>query len=111
MIYNDVLQAIGHTPIIRLNKMVDEDSAEILVKFEGLNVGGSIKTRVAFNMIAEAEKQKAALVSKAGNNALKKLAAEKAGDILITEAKEKGDKLIAEAEKKGNELIEKAGKE
>lgn len=57
MIYNDVLQAIGHTPIIRLNKMVDEDSAEILVKFEGLNVGGSIKTRVAFNMIAEAEKQ------------------------------------------------------
>lgn len=57
MIYNDVLQAIGHTPIIRLNKMAGEDSAEILVKFEGLNVGGSIKTRVAFNMIAEAEKQ------------------------------------------------------
>lgn len=57
MIYNNVLQAIGHTPIIRLNKMVEEDSAEILVKFEGLNVGGSIKTRVAFNMITEAEKQ------------------------------------------------------
>ncbi len=57
MIYNDVLQAIGHTPIIRLNKIVEEDSAEILVKFEGLNVGGSIKTRVAFNMITEAEKQ------------------------------------------------------
>ena len=57
MIYNDVLQAIGHTPIIRLNKMVDDDSAEILVKFEGLNVGGSIKTRTAFNMISDAEKR------------------------------------------------------
>ncbi len=57
MIYNDVLQAIGHTPMIRLNKMVDKDSAEILVKFEGLNVGGSIKTRTAFNMICDAEKR------------------------------------------------------
>ena len=57
MIYNDVLQAIGHTPIIRLNKMTEPGSAEILVKFEGLNVGGSIKTRTAFNMITEAEKQ------------------------------------------------------
>ena len=57
MICKDVLEAIGHTPIIRLNKMVDEDSAEILVKFEGLNVGGSIKTRTAFNMITDAEKR------------------------------------------------------
>ena len=55
MIYNDVLQAIGHTPMIRLNKMIDKDSAEILVKFEGLNVGGSIKTRTAYNMITDAE--------------------------------------------------------
>jgi len=57
MIYNNVLEAIGHTPMIRLNKIVEEDSAEILVKFEALNVGGSIKTRTAFNMIEEAEKQ------------------------------------------------------
>ncbi len=57
MIYNDVLQAIGHTPIIRLNKMTDSDSAEILVKFEGLNVGGSIKTRTAYNMICDAERK------------------------------------------------------
>lgn len=57
MVYNDVLQAIGHTPMIRLNKMTDADSAEILVKFEGLNVGGSIKTRTAFNMISDAEKK------------------------------------------------------
>ncbi len=57
MVYDDILQAIGHTPIIRLNKMTDKDSAEILVKFEGLNVGGSIKTRVALNMILDAEKK------------------------------------------------------
>ena len=57
MIYDNVLQAIGHTPIIRLNKIVDSDSAEILVKFEGLNVGGSIKTRTAYNMIVDAEKK------------------------------------------------------
>ena len=37
--------------------MVDENMAEILVKFEGLNVGGSIKTRTAFNMILDAEKK------------------------------------------------------
>ena len=57
MICNNILEAMGNTPIIRLNKIVDEDSAEILVKFEGLNVGGSIKTRTAYNMILEAEKQ------------------------------------------------------
>lgn len=55
MIYNNVLEAMGHTPMIRLNRMCDADSAQILVKFEGLNVGGSIKTRTAFNMIADAE--------------------------------------------------------
>ncbi len=57
MICDNILEIIGHTPLIRLNKMVDSDSAEILVKFEGLNVGGSIKTRTAYNMILEAEKQ------------------------------------------------------
>ncbi len=57
MIYGSVLEAIGNTPLIRLNNIIDSDSAEILVKFEGLNVGGSIKTRTAYNMICEAEKQ------------------------------------------------------
>ncbi len=57
MIYNHILEAIGNTPLIRLSHMTDEDSAQILVKFEGLNVGGSIKTRTAFNMIREAEAQ------------------------------------------------------
>ena len=57
MISNNILEVIGHTPLIRLNRMVDDDSAEILVKFEGLNVGGSIKTRTAYNMIIAAEEQ------------------------------------------------------
>ena len=55
MIYQNVLEAIGHTPMIQLQHMTDEDSARILVKFEGLNVGGSIKTRTAYNMILAAE--------------------------------------------------------
>ena len=57
VIYNNILEAMGNTPLIRLNRMAEEDSAQILVKFEGLNVGGSIKTRTAYNMIREAEEQ------------------------------------------------------
>ena len=64
MIYNNVLEAMGNTPLIRLANMVDSDSAEILVKFEGLNVGGSIKTRTAYNMILKAEED--------GNHSLKR---------------------------------------
>lgn len=55
MVLDSILDAIGNTPIIKLSKMAEPDSAEILVKFEGLNVGGSIKTRTAFNMIRKAE--------------------------------------------------------
>ena len=58
MVYNNVLEAIGHTPIIKLSeRMNPKTSADILVKFEGLNVGGSIKTRTAYNMICDAEKK------------------------------------------------------
>ncbi len=57
MICSNILEAMGNTPVIRLNNMTDEDSAEILVKFEGLNVGGSIKTRTAYNMIKRAEEE------------------------------------------------------
>lgn len=57
MIYQNVLEAVGHTPIIELQRMPGEDSARVLVKYEGLNVGGSIKTRTALNMIEEAEKR------------------------------------------------------
>ena len=55
MIYENVLAAMGNTPMIRLGHMVGPDSAQVLVKYEGLNVGGSIKTRTAYNMIAKAE--------------------------------------------------------
>ena len=54
MIYQNILEAIGHTPIIQLKRMVPEGAARVLVKYEGLNVGGSIKTRVAYNMIRDA---------------------------------------------------------
>lgn len=57
MIYTNILEAMGHTPVIQLNHMVDGDSARVLVKFEGLNVGGSIKTRTAYNMIRMAEEE------------------------------------------------------
>ena len=56
MVYDNILDAMGHTPMIKLGKMNKKGSADILVKFEGLNVGGSIKTRTAYNMILHAEK-------------------------------------------------------
>ena len=55
MICNSILDAMGNTPIIKLRHLTSADDAEILVKFEGLNVGGSIKTRTAYNMILDAE--------------------------------------------------------
>ena len=57
MIYKNVLEAIGNTPLIELGRMVPEGSARVLVKYEGQNIGGSIKTRTAYNMICEAEKK------------------------------------------------------
>ena len=55
MVYDNILEAIGNTPVIRLNRMPEEGSAQVLVKMEDLNVGGSIKTRTALNMIEQAE--------------------------------------------------------
>lgn len=56
MICKNVLEAIGGTPLVRLNRMTDGDAAEILVKFEAVNIGGSVKTRTAYNMILAAER-------------------------------------------------------
>ena len=42
MVYNNILEAMGHTPLVRLNHLAEENAAEILVKVEGLNVGGSL---------------------------------------------------------------------
>ena len=55
MVYDNILEAMGHTPMVRLRKICEPDCADIFVKVEALNVGGSIKTRTAFNMIEKAE--------------------------------------------------------
>lgn len=55
MVCKNILEAIGRTPLVQLQRMADPESARVLVKFEGLNVGGSIKTRTAYNMIRKAE--------------------------------------------------------
>ncbi len=55
MVYQNVLDALGNTPLIKLSRMVPEGSADVLVKYEAVNVGGSIKTRTAYNMILDAE--------------------------------------------------------
>ena len=57
MIYDNVLDAVGNTPLIRLNKMTGPEDAEILVKFEAVNIGGSVKTRTAKKMIEAAEEK------------------------------------------------------
>lgn len=62
MVYENIIDAMGRTPMIKLNRMVKENMAEVIVKYEGLNVGGSIKTRTAYNMIREGEK--AGLINK-----------------------------------------------
>lgn len=55
MVYSNILEAMGHTPMVKLNHLVTPGMARVIVKFEGLNVGGSIKTRTAYNMILKAE--------------------------------------------------------
>ena len=57
MIYQNILDAIGNTPLVQLNRMVPKDAARVLVKYEGVNVGGSVKTRVAYNMVMDAVRQ------------------------------------------------------
>ncbi|HFC9347756.1 TPA: cysteine synthase A [Enterococcus faecium] len=54
-IYNLVTELIGKTPIVKLNKIVPEDSADVFVKLEFFNPGGSVKDRIALSMIEKAE--------------------------------------------------------
>ncbi len=56
MVFNSVLETIGRTPIVRLNRMVGRDSAEILCKLESFNPMSSVKDRIALAMIEDAEK-------------------------------------------------------
>jgi len=57
--FNNILEAVGNTPLIKLNKLTENLGRNIFIKFEGLNPGGSIKTRSALNMLRDAEKRKA----------------------------------------------------
>lgn len=57
VVYQNILEALGNTPMVRLSRIVPEGCAEVLVKYEGVNIGGSIKTRTAYNMIEDAEKK------------------------------------------------------
>ncbi len=54
---NNIYELIGKTPLVRLNRLVDENSAEVLIKLEYFNPGGSVKDRIAYNMIEDAEKK------------------------------------------------------
>lgn len=56
MIYENILEAVGRTPLIRLNHLTGPEDADVLVKYEGMNIGGSIKTRTALQMIEAAER-------------------------------------------------------
>ncbi|PMQ01246.1 MAG: cysteine synthase A [Dictyoglomus sp. NZ13-RE01] len=56
-IRNNILELIGNTPLVRLNKIVDEDMAEVVAKIEFFNPGGSVKDRIALAMIESAEKE------------------------------------------------------
>ncbi|MCB2298984.1 cysteine synthase A [Clostridium tagluense] len=55
MMYNNVLDMIGATPVLKLNKLVKGDMADIYVKLEKFNPAGSIKDRAALGMIEKAE--------------------------------------------------------
>ncbi|KDR93749.1 cysteine synthase A [Peptoclostridium litorale DSM 5388] len=57
MIYENITRLIGNTPIVKLSKMAGEDSADVYVKLEGFNPGGSIKDRIALNMIEGMESE------------------------------------------------------
>ena len=57
MIYSNTLDLIGNTPIVKLNNLVLEDSAEVYVKLEKYNLGGSVKDRAALGMIEKAEEE------------------------------------------------------
>ena len=56
-IYENILELVGNTPMVRLSKVVDKNSAHILAKLEMFNPGGSVKDRIALNMVEQAEKK------------------------------------------------------
>ncbi len=57
MIVDSIYKTIGNTPLVRINKLISDDCAEIYAKLEGFNPGGSVKDRIALYMIEGAEKE------------------------------------------------------
>ncbi len=57
MLYNNILEAIGHTPLVKLNKVVPKGHAEVYAKIESFNPMHSIKDRIALSMIEDAERK------------------------------------------------------
>lgn len=55
-VVNNITELIGETPLVRLNRLVSEDSAEIFLKLEYQNPGSSVKDRIAISIVEEAEK-------------------------------------------------------
>ena len=56
-IANNITELVGHTPLVRINRLAGDDSAEILAKLEFYNPAGSVKDRIALSMIEDAEKK------------------------------------------------------
>lgn len=56
-LHNSIVELVGNTPIVRLNRLVDETCAEVLVKLEYFNPSGSVKDRAAYALVHEAERQ------------------------------------------------------
>ncbi|HLN88719.1 MAG TPA: cysteine synthase A [Candidatus Binatia bacterium] len=56
-IYNNVLETIGKTPLVQINKLAKDANATVVAKLEARNPGGSVKDRICLSMIEEAEKQ------------------------------------------------------
>jgi len=57
MIYNNILETIGKTPIVKLNRIGSELSCQLYAKCEFLNAGGSVKDRIGYHMVEQAEKE------------------------------------------------------
>lgn len=55
-LHNDILSLIGNTPLVKINRLCSDGDAEVWAKLEGFNPGGSVKDRIALNMIESAER-------------------------------------------------------
>ncbi|MDP2960835.1 MAG: cysteine synthase A [candidate division Zixibacteria bacterium] len=57
MIYNNILETIGRTPLVKINKLTSPEDATLLAKLEFFNPAGSVKDRIGLSMIEDAEKE------------------------------------------------------